>query len=268
VSSYLTPHIGVINQSTVVTDQQVADALPAMQYQISYHLRPWWGVTGTILQWPKGSAVPTDKDFWAAYIFDDSDQAGALGYHETDSNDRPDLRVFAKTDRQYGLSWTVTLSHEYLEELVDPWIQALWQVSDVEGIAAEVGDPVEADGLGYLITRSNGVPVLVSDFITPRWFDPGLVAGPFDYKGHCSKPLQVTAGGYISICRPVSGKFSWTEYQQQKGQLVAVDTADPDDLHHFHVAANGDPDTPGRTTRHPRFRDRRRGPRRRARPLA
>ena len=53
---------------------------------------------------------------------DNPDQAGALGYHEITSQGTPLGKVFAKLDLQSGASWTVTLSHELLEMLADPWI--------------------------------------------------------------------------------------------------------------------------------------------------
>jgi len=48
-------------------------------------------------------------------ILDDSDQAGALGYHDLTSDGLPIGKVFAASDLKAGTSWTVTASHELLE---------------------------------------------------------------------------------------------------------------------------------------------------------
>ena len=60
---------------------------------------------------------------------DDSDQAGALGYHDLTSAGLPMGKVFARTDLQNNLSWTVTVSHELLEILGDPMINTHLSVS-------------------------------------------------------------------------------------------------------------------------------------------
>src|SRR5262249_1467902 len=132
----------------------------------------------------------------------------------------PLLKVFARTDLDSGLSWTVTASHEILEAIADPWISSAWQTSDTEFYAIEVGDPVEADELGYTI---GGVPV--SDFILPAWFGPGLNVPKYGYAGRLSGPLEVAPGGYVSIF--VSGE-GWTRRQMREGELIEVEL-DPDD---------------------------------------
>jgi hypothetical protein len=48
--------------------------------------------------------------------------------------------------------------------------------------------------------------VLVSDFVTPSWFEP-TEADRFDFKQHLSKQLQLAKGGYISVLDPKKG---WT----------------------------------------------------------
>jgi hypothetical protein len=98
-------------------------------------------------------------------------------------------KVFARLDLRSGASWTVTLSHELLEMLADPWINWCAQGSDSRVYALEVCDEVEADVLGYEIDG-----VLVSDFVTPAWFDPAQ-ADCFDFKRHISRPLQLASGG-------------------------------------------------------------------------
>jgi hypothetical protein len=60
-------------------------------------------------------------------------------------------KVFAKLDLDNSCSWTVTLSHELLEMLADPWINRCAVGSDNKIYALEVCDAVESDDLGYEI---------------------------------------------------------------------------------------------------------------------
>ena len=74
--------------------------------------------------------------------------------------------------------------------------------SDSRIYALEVCDAVEDDRLGYKIDG-----VLVSDFITPAWFEP-TDADRLDFNRHLSKQLELARGGYISVFDPSSG---WTQ---------------------------------------------------------
>jgi hypothetical protein len=118
------------------------------------------------------------------------------------SSGTPLGKVFAKLDIESGSSWTATLSHELLEMLADPWINWCAVGADSRIYALEVCDAVEDDALGYKIDG-----VLVSDFITPAWFEP-TESDCIDFKRHLSKQLELARGGYISIFDPSSG---WTQ---------------------------------------------------------
>ena len=128
-----------------------------------------------------------------------------MGHHELSSQGTPLGKVFAGLDIQSGGSWTVTLSHELLEMLADPWINWCAQGLDGKIYALEVCDAVEADELGYQIDG-----VQVSDFITPSWFEPTR-ADRVDFKRRIAKPLQLASGGYISVL-DVGG---WTQVAAQ-----------------------------------------------------
>jgi hypothetical protein len=91
---------------------------------------------------------------------------------------------------------TVTLSHELLEMLPDPWINWCAQGSDGKIYALEVCDAVAADRLGYEIDG-----VLVSDFVTPSWFEP-TQADRIDFKQRIGKSLELAPEGYFGAqCR-------------------------------------------------------------------
>ena len=194
------PVVAFTNASTCLTDAQVEAVLPALQQQVSNDFYAYWDVNCTLTFLPVGEELT--RGWWQIVITDNPDQAGALGYHEMTTAGTPLEKVFAKLDMQSGCSWTVTLSHELLEMLADPWINWCAIGCDSRIYALEVCDAVEDDRLGYEI---NGV--LVSNFITPAWFEPTDV-DRVDFKQHLSKQLELGRGGYISILDPESG---WTQ---------------------------------------------------------
>ncbi len=104
------PTISISNLSTVLTDAQVNAIIPALQIQVSRDLAPAWGVNANLQFLPK--TMPKPNGNWLINIMDNSDQAGALGYHDLTSDGLPMAKIFAKDDMTYNLSWTVTLSHE------------------------------------------------------------------------------------------------------------------------------------------------------------
>jgi len=205
--------IAVINASTVLTDSQVQNVVPALQKQVSEHFFPVWGVDANLTFVSQGSTPPAGT--WWLTVLDDSDQAGALGYHDITNEGLPLGKVFAGSDLKFGTEWTVTASHELLEMLGDPNINltVFVQQNDSSGrlYAYEVCDAVEADNLGYKIGNT-----LVSDFVYPSWFEDFRAANStqFDYMQKVNAPLKLAAGGYIGIFDVTSGN-GWTQITAQ-----------------------------------------------------
>lgn len=211
----LHPVYAIHNTSTVLTDDEIVACLPMFKHAMDYWFEPHWNATGSLIL---GDATGTN--IRTIEILDTSDQAGALGYHYDDKGNSI-LRIFAKTDLQYGYDWRVTFMHEVFEDLADSSCLLASQdpsPTKNEFYGFETGDPVEADKFALVY---QGVPI--SDFVLPAWFtgDPG----PYDYGRFCSMPLQVLSGGYVSIYQ--NGK--WTSFQQQQTGLVEVsDDHNPD----------------------------------------
>jgi hypothetical protein len=188
------PQIAVLNKSTVLTDAVVAAAVPDFALQLSRDFLPAWGLTASVDFFAEGQEIPAAA--WQVLVLDDSDQAGALGYHDLTASGQPQGKVFAKTDLDNSLSWTVTMSHELLEMVADPDLVLCAQVGDKSFASVEVCDPCEADCYGYLINAT-----IVSDFILPSWYQPNAT-GPFDFAHHHDAPLTLLPGGYVSIWTP------------------------------------------------------------------
>lgn len=212
--------VAIINESTILTDAQVSAVLPALGTQVARDLAPAWmpkiqSLIGSVggMFWDgtlnlvfvgKGASPP--PGVWWQAILDNSDQADALGYHETTNEGLPIGKVFAKDAITDGVSWTVTASHELLEMLCDPSIVTVAPLPMNAALAIEVGDPVEADEFGYSIDG-----VLVSDFVLPGYYPPWGSSGDtkWDYMGKLTGSYpQLLPGGYQSLYTSGQG---WTQ---------------------------------------------------------
>jgi hypothetical protein len=209
------PTIAFVNESTVATDAEIGSIVTALKVQVSRDFAPVWGRDADLVFAGKPANAP--KGAWIMAILDDSDQAGALGYHDITSDGQPLGKVFAKSDKEAGLSLSVTMSHETLEMLADPEInQVIFnQTTDTGGelYALEVCDAVEDDSLGYKIDS-----VLVSDFVLPAWFAPSLASKgtKYDFIGHLHAAVPtLLPGGYIGAFQ-IPNSQGWTQVEAQE----------------------------------------------------
>jgi hypothetical protein len=193
------PQIAVINESTVISDADVQKMLPAFDQQWNKDLEPVWGVdTAEFAFTPKGQQ-PAVGAWWLVFL-DNSDQAGALAYHDLTNEGLPISKVFVKTLQADHASISVGATHELCEMAVDPWLNSAYQDSHGVFWAGEICDPVEADQYGYEIGG-----VLVTDFITPNWFGHQHAQGNIDLKGHSRAAFEVLSGGYAQKFDPQRG---------------------------------------------------------------
>jgi hypothetical protein len=201
--------VEVINKSTVLLDATVQQYCEALQIQVERDFAPLWGVGCTVAFVKQ----PTSDNPWTMWVMDNSDVAGALGYHDFSPTGQPVAKVFAKTDQEYGLSTSVTMSHELLEMLGDAGCDLSAQASDTEFVEYEACDPVEDDSLGYSI---NGVQV--SDFVTPAYFMPKPPAGArLDFMQHVHTPFTVAPGGYLGVWTVTDGWGQVTNGENKRG---------------------------------------------------
>ncbi len=204
--------IALLNESTVLANDQVEGAISALQIQVRRDFYPVWGVDADLTFVPKGGARPAG--LWWLAIVDNPTQADALGYHEVSAEGLPIGYVFAALDQQLGLQWTVTASHELLEMLGDPDINlsAFVQTGGNTGrfYAYEVCDPCELDTQGYQIDS-----IAVSDFVYPAWFEGFRESGStqFDHRQFINAPFKLLPGGYSQILDIPSG-LGWYQVQE------------------------------------------------------
>jgi len=209
------PAIAVINESTAATDTSVQNMIPAFSTQWNHDLNSIWGVGDAQFTFVPKHHAPATGAWWVVFL-DDSDQAGALAYHDLTNEGLPISKIFVKTIEADNSSLSVGATHEICEMAVDPWLNSAYQDTQGTFWAGEICDPVESDEYGYQI---NGV--LVTDFVTPNWFGHQHAQSQIDKQGHASRPFAVLTGGYAQKFDPKSGWQQVTGKQASHKKRVA-----------------------------------------------
>lgn len=183
-----------LNKSSLVTDSDCLKWAIACAKQAREQAAPLWGwPTPTLVFLPDESFAQANMDL--IYVFDDSDTAGALGYHDVTPAGQPYAKIFAKTTLANGVAISSCLSHELLELCGDPGCDQWVKAPDGYEYAQELSDAVES-----FTYDLDGVDV--SDFVLPAFFGAG--AGPFDYLSKLTRAFETGVGGY-QIRRDASG---------------------------------------------------------------
>ena len=191
--------IAVVNKSKVISNADVLLMAAACDVQLKRDVAPAWGMLPMDVKFV-ASGVP--KGMLQIVIFDNADQAGALGYHSDGPDGLPYGRIFTKPTMESGAlavtgpgSVASVLSHEVIELFGDPECNRWADGLDGHSYAFELCDPVEADGYDVAV---NGKSVSVSNFVLPAWFDQNPPKGAkFDFLGKLKKPFTMTKGGYV-----------------------------------------------------------------------
>src|SRR5215210_7645940 len=196
----LTINLALVSEVNGHDASDVARVAAALQRQATRDFGPVWEVSATVDGFPRLEDVPVS--YWPMIIRDDIGQPGAAGIH-LDKDGQP-FALIEMSD-----SWSLTASHEMLEMLADPFGNRLVAGrSPKRGqgrveFLVEVCDPSEAAELGYTVND-----ILVSDFYTPRFFDPAKnIQARYSFTGAIKKPREVLRGGYISWHHPVSNHW-------------------------------------------------------------
>ena len=206
--------ISLLRETTLLNDNDVSAAVSALQTQVHAHFAEPWGIDAII----RFVAGPPPRGSWWIVLVDDPEQADTLGYHDLTDEGLPIGKAFVKTTQEAQGNWTVTISHEVLEMLVDPGINLSVLRDEDNGkpvrlFSYEICDPCEADEFGYKIDN-----ILVSDFVYPSWFEsfhsPRSVQ--FDYCGRIREPFQLLPGGYANV-RAINEPGGWTQIEADSG---------------------------------------------------
>lgn len=211
------PVIAYCRDTDLLTDELVASYVAAQQTQITRDFFPIWSIDATCIAVKKGGPVPPGA--WQLRLQDTSPEPGALGFHDDQGN--PIAYSFVADDLKYGLSWTVTASHETLEMLVDPTINrtrerflsgTTWEYM------VEVCDAPEDDSYGYWIPGTGNQSHLMSAFVTPSWFsENGKAPFAFPTRTPIVEPWGLLRGGYIGRREIAPTPGDWTQLTAQLG---------------------------------------------------
>ena len=192
--------VALVSQAPSVALSEVVKVSAALQKQASRDFAPVWDVAATVDGFARLSDVPLG--YWPVLIRDDVvTNWQAAGIHLDDSG-----QPFALV--QASGNWSLTASHEVLEMLADPFGERVIagrapkeakKQKRVEYLV-EVCDPSEADQFAYTVND-----VMVSDFYTPRFFDPVAVPGErYSFTGAITQPRRILKGGYLSFHNTVN----------------------------------------------------------------
>ena len=188
----MTQQIALVSKTAEIGPHQLERAAAALNTQLTRDFGPAWSVDAAVTT-PR--RVPTTA--WPLIVTDD---APAAGIH-LDDHGRPTAVV------DYADDWPLAASHELLEMCADPYGNRAVTARSVKpgqgrvDYLVEVCDPCEA--CSYEIDG-----IAVSDFYTPRYFDPAPRAGVrYSHTGAITRPRQVLRGGYLSWRVPSTGEW-------------------------------------------------------------
>jgi hypothetical protein len=232
----LTINLALVSEVEGHDPSDVSRVAAALQRQATRDFGPVWDVRATVDALPRLEDVPVG--YWPMMIVPDVE--GAAGVHLDD-----DGQPFALIEMSD--SWSLTASHEMLEMLADPFGNRLVPGrSPKRGqgrveFLVEVCDPSEAAEFGYTVND-----ILVSDFYTPRFFDPAIdTQARYSFTGAITKPRQVLRGGYVSWHHPATNHWwqqIWFGPRQEYRDLGEFDAAKHESLRAW---IDGSTDHPG-----------------------
>ncbi len=197
-------HVGLVDTTGEIDPQLVQAAASALNIQVTSDLPQFWNVNATVQYLPSHHRVPSGV--WPVQLVRHL-PPGEGGFH-MDRHNQPYAKVIANA---HDDTWTIDASHETLEMLVDPYGNRMQSsvaieingngVTDTTGqfnYLVEACDPCEANNFGYSI---NGV--LVSDFITPHFYDPVTTAGTrYSFTGSPHRAASASARRLYLLRQP------------------------------------------------------------------
>jgi len=186
--------IAIVNKSKRLTDDFVAFAAKACAEQVIECAKAW-GIEPTPVAFYASESNLPARDCRIMALVDELDEApGAGGYHIFELG-----IVYGRVLAGDQNATSVVLSHECLEQLVDPYCNEWRSMGGGRRVALEVCDPVQADTYGLTVEiMGERRAIVLSNYVLPRWFEPAAV-GMFDRMGELRAPLSMSEGGYLII---------------------------------------------------------------------
>jgi hypothetical protein len=255
----LTDYVALVSLTSDVSSRSLMQVAAAVQKQVTRDFTPVWGLPATVDAFEDLRSVPSD--YHHVIVFGDPDelrgqlelaigeQPAARLIEEFEGGRLEGIHLNALTRQPLALvaasdTWSVTVSHEVLELVADPFGNRLLAAAHPKEpeqrvkYLLEVCDPCLS--AWYPV---NGVPV--SDFYTPRYFDPVRVdALRYSFTGALQYPLHILDGGYLTWIDPTDSGL----YELRGGEPEPVLLADLMELAGSSVplrsVVDSDPQTP------------------------
>ena len=232
----LIQHIAIVSVTPDITLRDVMTVSAALQKQVVRDMQPIWGFPATIDAFADLSSVPSD--YYPVVLF--SDPAQLAGEMVTLMGPEPAQRLLDQFEQGYvtgvhlnGITrqpfgvvssrdpWTVVLSHEVMEMIVDPWgnhmIASEHPTRPQERVKylVEICDPCMDSW--YPV---NGIAM--ADFYTPKYFDPVRVDGiRYSFTGAVTAPREILEGGYLTFLDPTESALYYQRWDEPEPLLLA-----------------------------------------------
>ena len=215
--------VGLVDTTGRIDVELMHAVAAALNLQVTRDLPQFWPVQATVRYLPSATQVPVGV--WPVQLVTKL-PPGEGGFHLNKHN-QPYSKVIASPQSD---EWTIDASHETIEMLVDPYGNRLQSSQSIEIVGGKIQDgtgefeylveacdPCEADNCAYPIQG-----VAVSDFITPRFYDPVVTPGTrYSFTGAIKAPRQILPGGYISFVNAAADEVQ---------QILFVDPNSPPKL--------------------------------------
>jgi hypothetical protein len=183
------PTIACFNHAKTPLGVDFDALIAALQKFVDEHFEPVWGTPATLVK-----STGFLKGAWAMAFLENTDYAGAEGYHDVTPEGLPMAKVFVRTTLKQKDLVSVAASHELVEMLVDPGVN-LYSTGPKKNrlYSYETADPVEE-----LWFKVDGIPM--TDFVYPSYFEAfhKVRSTRFDHMGRLKRPFEIDKGGYQS----------------------------------------------------------------------
>jgi hypothetical protein len=190
---------------------ELAKAASALTLQLQRDVAPIWKVSASVAALATPDAIL--PGVWPVFVMDKL-PPGEGGVHLTSHN-----QPYAKIVK--GNTWTLDASHEIIEMVIDPQASRLHASNAIEvsgggfvdapgkfEYLVEACDPCEDTSFAYLVDD-----VMVSDFITPHFYDPvGSSAVRYSFTGAIKQPRELLRNGYLSWLNPRTGEVQQARF--------------------------------------------------------
>lgn len=194
--------VGLVDTTGEIDAKLIGRVAAALNLQIARDVAQFWTVQANVQYLPDPGAIPVGV--WPIKLIKTLPRKQGGGFH-LDEHEQPYAEVVVTAGNN---GWSLEASHETIEMLIDPSGNKMHSSNAIQiddqstkdcrgrfNYLVEASDPCEASNYAYKIDG-----VMVSDFITPRFYDDMPAArARYSFTGAVTRPREVLPGGYITF---------------------------------------------------------------------